>query len=280
MGQEAWVPVVPDADVGSHVSWKRWVFHQAHVGVFGGHRLTAQTSDILKRLVWWKGMKADVEKWIGECLVCLRFRKRPTKNQSRGVVRPNVQCWEEVMIDFEGPSNPSDSRGNRYVLTYICCLCHGVLLEPCTDLKHAEVRRAFSRCLFRSGTLPRLVRSDRGIEFRSVLMQEYIALLGARQKFGMAWRPMEQGIVERSHQELQKILGMLVVDVLRTYATEWTELLPVVEFLVYTTPGAHGYTPRDLDRNWSLGVPLQKDLEPFMDSDMQGTSAYAKQLFK
>ena len=100
------------------------------------------------------------------------------------------------------------------------------------------------------------------MQFRSVLMQEYVALLGARQKFGMAWRPMEQGIVERSHQELQKILGMLATDVLRTYATEWTELLPIVEFLVYTTPGPHGYTPRDLDRNWSLGAPLQKDLEP------------------
>ncbi|CAJ1369236.1 unnamed protein product, partial [Effrenium voratum] len=27
-----------------------------------------------------------------------------------------------------------------------------------------------------------------------------------------------------------------------------------------TTPGPHGYTPRDLDRAWSLGVPLEKDL--------------------
>ena len=44
-------------------------------------------------------------------------------------------------MDFEGPSNPSDAKGNRYVLSYICCLCHAVLLEPCTDLKHSEVRR-------------------------------------------------------------------------------------------------------------------------------------------
>ena len=91
---------------------------------------------------------------------------------------------------------------------------------------------------------------------------------------------MGQGIVERPHQEMQQILGTLATDVLRTYATEWTELLPIVEFLVYTTPGPHGYTPRDLDRNWSLGVPLQKDLEPFVDRDMIGVSDYAKGIFR
>eukprot|EP00969_Alexandrium_andersonii_P265609 11737828-Alexandrium_andersonii.AAC.1 len=30
--------------------------------------------------------------------------------------------------------------------------------------------------------------------------------------------------------------------------------------MIYTTPGPHGYTPRDLDRRWSLALPLAKDL--------------------
>eukprot|EP00969_Alexandrium_andersonii_P158045 6984589-Alexandrium_andersonii.AAC.1 len=28
---------------------------------------------------------------------------------------------------MEGPSTPADRDGNQYVLTYMCCLCHGVL---------------------------------------------------------------------------------------------------------------------------------------------------------
>ena len=111
-------------------------------------------------------------------------------------------------------------------------------------------------------------------------MQEYVTLLGARQKFGMAWRPMEQGIVERSHQELQKILGMLATDVLRTYATEWTELLPIVEFLVYTAPGPHGYTPRDIDRRWSMATPLEKELQPFVPNQFEPVSDYVRTLFR
>ena len=162
--------------------------------------------------------------------------------QDAVAVKPRSwECWQEVMIDMEGPSNPADKQGNKYVMTYICCLCHGVFLEPCRNLTGTEVRRAFTRCVFRSGTLPDMIRSDRGVEFKNMLMQEYVALLGARHKFGTAWRPMEQGIVERSHQELQKILGMLVTDVIRSYMTEPnmpTWLCKKIHLLQLTCPTA------------------------------------------
>ena len=62
------------------------------------------------------------------------------------------------MIDIEGPNNPSDKGGHKYVLTYICCLSHAVLLEPLTKLTAREVRRAVANCIFRSGTIPTLIR--------------------------------------------------------------------------------------------------------------------------
>ena len=73
-----------------------------------------------------------------------------------------------------------------------------------------------------------MVRSDRGPEFRNHLLSEHAALIGMGQKFGAPWRPMEQGRVERIHQELQKLLGILVLDVVRCWPAEWPELLPVV----------------------------------------------------
>ena len=279
-GSEVWVPVVPHGLAVGHMSWRRWVFLQIHVGVFGGHRLLDQTMRILGRLAWWPGMRKDVADWIEKRMTCIRFRRRPTKQDAVAVKPLDANCWEEVMVDMEGPSNPADKAGNRYVMTYICCLCHALFLEPCRDLTYAEVRRAFARCVFRSGTLPLVLRSDRGIEFKSLLMTEFVALLGVRHRFGTAWRPMEQGIVERSHQETQKILGMLLTDVLRSYRAEWTELLVVVEFLVYTTPGPHGYAPRDLDRRWSLAVPLEKELQAFQVLDFEPVSEYARKLFR
>ena len=258
----------------------KMVFLQLHVGVFGGHRSSEQTQRLLRRKAWWPNSRQDIDGWIEKCMTCIRFRKRPTKQDSVSVKPIDSECWEEVMIDMEGPSNPADKVGNKYVMTYICCLCHGVILEPGQNLTHGEVRRMFSRCVFRSGTLPLMLRSDRGVEFRNVLMSEYTALIGIRHRFGTAWRPMEQGTVERVHQELQKIMGMLVVDVLRSYRSEWTELLPVVEFILYNTPGPHGYTPRDLDRRWPLAVPLEKEIQKFQVLDCEPVTEYAKSVFK
>ena len=43
----AWVPAVPNTTMAGHISWRRWVFLQVHIGVFGGHRLVQSTLKIL-----------------------------------------------------------------------------------------------------------------------------------------------------------------------------------------------------------------------------------------
>ena len=140
------------------------------------------------------------------------------------------------MVNLEGPNNPKDKDGCSYVMTYICCLCYGVLLEPLQKASGAEVRRAFASCMFRSGTIPLLVRSDRGSEFRNMLMREYTALMGIGHRFGTPWRPMEQGLVEVKHQETQKLMGILVEDVCQCFSDDTGELLRVVEFYPFQQP--------------------------------------------
>ena len=254
-------------------------FLQLHVGVVGAHRSAKKTLLLAIELIWWATMKADFGNWTASCLTCLRFRGRPTKQEMGSYKPTHLHPWQEVMIDCEGSSQPPDAYGNKYILTYFCCLCHAVFLEPMKDLTASEVRRAFARCVFRSGTVPWLLRSDRGPEFRSLIMREFVALLGPRHRLGMPWRPTDQSGVERSHQETQKILGILIKDVCASVLSAWTDLLCVVEFVVYNTPGPHGYTPRDIDRRWSLATPLEHDLLPFEVLDFEPISEYASKIF-
>ena len=149
-----------------------------HVGVLGGHRNPEKTIACIRRLCWWKGMSGDVWRWVKSCGTCLRFRSVPQKVPTSPSLPVSIECWQEVTVDMEGPSNPADRHGNKYMMTYVCCLCHAVYLEPCKNLTGAEVRRAMGRCICRSGTLPSMIRSDRGVEFKNALMQEYVALLG------------------------------------------------------------------------------------------------------
>ena len=59
----------------------------------------------------------------------------------------------------------------------------------------------FASCMLRSGTIPTMLRSDRGPELKNALMNEYTALLGIGRRFGTPWEPMEQGLVEGKHVE-------------------------------------------------------------------------------
>jgi len=90
---------------------------------------------------------------------------------------------------------------------------------------------------------------------------------------------VEQGLVEGIHKETQKIFGMLVKDIFQCLPHETGELFPVVEFIVYNTPGPHGYTPRDIDRRWSLATPLERELQPFQVSEFEPLSEYVAGMF-
>ncbi len=147
----------------------------------------------------------------------------PKKQEAIPVIPTERDCWEEVMIDLEGPSNPSDKAGCKYTMTYICCLCHGILIESSPRLTANETRRMFACCIMRSGTLPTLVRSDRGPELKNALMAEYCSLVGLGHRFGTPWRPMEQGLVESRHLETQKVMGMLVKDIMQCFPNETGE---------------------------------------------------------
>ena len=57
-----------------------------------------------------------------------------------------MECWQEVMIDLEGPS-PPDKNGNRYNMTYMRYLCHGVLVAMIS----ADARRALAIARYVAG---------------------------------------------------------------------------------------------------------------------------------
>ena len=54
--------------------------------------------------------------------------------------------------------------------------------------------------------------------------------------------------------------------------------LVVVEFVIYVTPGPHGFAPRDIDRKWSIASPLAKELSPFEVLSHEPMSDYCRRL--
>ena len=48
---------------------------------------------------------------------------------------------------------------------------------------------------------------------------------------------------------------------------------------MYITPGPHGFTPRDIDRRWSVASPLANDLSPLETMEVEPLSDYVQRLF-
>ena len=111
-------------------------------------------------------------------------------------------------------------------------------------------------------------------------MKEFCALLGLRQRFSGPLRPCEMGRTERLHQESQKVLGLLVHDVCRARPHEWSELLGIVEYILDTTPGPAGVTPRDFERGWWLASPLERELIGNQVWDFEPVEEATKRLFQ
>ncbi|CAK8990984.1 unnamed protein product, partial [Durusdinium trenchii] len=279
-GAEKWVPVVPEGEAAHMMTWREFCARQVHAGVMGAHRSGSKMLTLLRRTCWWENMEVDLDKFSDNCLTCIRGRKRPAKQQAVAVKPSWLECWEEVAVDFEGPMHPEDAAGNRFILSYMCCVSHSIMLEPCKALTQMEVRRAFSKLMFRSRTIPQVLRSDRGQEFQSTLMREYCAILGLRQKFSAPLRPCELGATERIHQETQKVLGLMVHGVCKARPHEWGELLGVVEFVLDTTPGPSGIAPRDFERGWSIACPLERELLGQSVWEFEPVEEHTKKLFR
>ena len=111
------VPIVPEGQAQANLPWKRWLFLQCHVGILGAHRNAEKTCALLSRQVWWPTMTIDVQTWWESCLTRSRLRKVPRRQESIPVIPTDRDCWEEVMIDLEGPSNPADKGGCKYTMT-------------------------------------------------------------------------------------------------------------------------------------------------------------------
>eukprot|EP00969_Alexandrium_andersonii_P168860 7463108-Alexandrium_andersonii.AAC.1 len=60
--------------------------------------------------------------------------------------------------------------------------------------------RALSACVFKARVVPDVVRTDRGPEMRSKVVEEFPALRKAKHLKGAAYTPQHKGLGERGHQ--------------------------------------------------------------------------------
>ena len=106
--------------------------------------------------------------------------------------------WRDVIIDCQGPFTRS-ARGNAYTVSYHCTSLGVCKIEAFKNLTKGEFLIALVACVMRARRVADIVRTDRGLEMTSAVMEEFQTLCNTKQFLGAAFTPRHQGPGERKH---------------------------------------------------------------------------------
>jgi transposase InsO family protein len=229
-----------------------------------GHGGVQKTLDLLRqRGQYWDDMHNDVQRFVAACNVCQKGNTvGPRAPPSTGLPYESG-CYsvnDKVAIDLN--VMPKDDDGYEYIAVMEDLFTRFVLLVPLKSKTAAEVTRALMQWAGLFGP-PRVLLSDQGREFVSLMVKELLAMMGTTEEYTRAGDHRQNGIVERSMREVNRHL-LAIVQTLNKRAS-WHEAVPVVQYIMNgSRTTATGIAPAELmfGPNYNafqiLGVPPSK----------------------
>jgi transposase InsO family protein len=219
------------------------LIREAHDQVSTAHPGRDKTYTLLRSRYYWRGMKADIERYIRNCHPCRRADV--PRDKTPGLLHPLPvpdHPWQHMTMDFK--SMPTDKHGFDAVFVVVDRLSKQAISEPCHKTVTAEdMARMFVKNIYRYYGAPQTIVSDRGPQFVSQFWKEFCRILGVRLKLSTAFHPQTDGQTEIMNQYMDQRLRPFV----DYYQDNWSELLPLMDYAQLTLPHSSiGMTPYEL----------------------------------
>lgn len=179
---------------------------------------------------------------MSQCPECNRYHRGKLPRQGFLQTIPFGEPWEKLSIDITGP-HPKSRRDNIYILTMMCQFSKYVEVAALPNQEAATVAKALVETVIVRYGCPLQILSDRGTNFESKLFQELCQLLGIDMIGSTSYKPTTNGMIERFHGSINRMLGKFIHDNQRN----WDECLPYV-LAVYRSSlhEVTGFTPNKL----------------------------------
>lgn len=235
----------------------------AHQGA-AGHRGIDTTTHWLTERFWWPSINRDIAIFCRTCLQCQYARggktvPRPFLNTFHAT-RPNQQ----LHFDYMFIRQPTESTPNAY--SYVFVLLDGfskfVRLTPCANATAANAVQAILEWFAMFGVSSQFI-SDQGTHFINDIMTLLQQRLLIQHHFTAAYAPWSNGQVERVNREIRELLSTLINEN-RLQQESWTELLPLVNFVLNNTPSTRlgGHSPTEAFTGHAPTSPLTAIFRP------------------
>jgi hypothetical protein len=135
--------------------------------------------------------------------------------------------FDVVGMDFMGPFKPPSSQGNKYIMVVTDYFSKYVEVRALPDQTAITSADAFLDMVVRRHGTPKVIVSDRGVNFTSKIFRHLCKTLGIRQKFSTSYHPATNGETKRFNCTLSMLLRKELKD---TNHEDWEDMLGDVCF--------------------------------------------------
>ena len=205
------------------------------------HQGRDRTLSLLKGRLWWPGMSTALCLSLWSCSRCKQFE---AKSQLPGM-EPIVctQAMELVHIDYVGMEvtvSTKDKLVVKNVLVVVDHFTHYVQAFVTNNHTAFTTARVLYNNFFSVFGFPQRLMSDQGTEFTGDVIAAMCKLLGIEKIRTTPYHPQGNGLAERVHQTLQRMIGKLDPEKHR----KWPEHIASMMFAYNTTwSQVTGYSP-------------------------------------
>src|SRR6266536_431634 len=219
--------IVPDVDC-----LRTHLIREVHDQISTAHPGRDKTYRLLKDRYYWRGMLANVERYVRNCHPCRRASSPRDKTPGLLQLLPVPdRPWQHISMDFN--SFNRDKHGYDNVLVIMDRLSKESISIPCHKTTTAEeMASLFIYHVWRYFGPPDSIVSDRGPQFISAFWTEFCRLLGVKIKLSTAHHPQTDSQTEIMNQYLEQRLRPFV----NYYQDNWSELLPMMDYAQLTLP--------------------------------------------
>jgi len=185
---------------------KEEILKENHDSVDVGHPGQQRMLELLKRNYWWPGLKEDVKRYVQGCFKCQQNKVQ--YQRKAGELHPleiPQGLWQEISIDIIGLL--PKSNGIDAIVVIIDRFTKMIRLKATTTNVSSEgIAKIYRDDIWKLHGIPRKILSDRGLQFASKFMEEFIKALGTKRQLSTAYHLQTDSQTERINQEIGTFL--------------------------------------------------------------------------
>ena len=189
-----------------------------HGGLLTGHFGQQKTEKRISEIGYWPSWKTDVSYFINCCGKFSRYERGRNVHQGPMQQASVDGIWEKVHADLCGPFPPSPEHFT-YIMTITCAFSKYLITVPLRPKSSFEVARNLVQNVFLIYSPAEILVHDGGKEFCNTLLRDLEHFLGIHNCRVTSYRPSANGVAERPHSTLHKLLATCISENQRNWPT-------------------------------------------------------------